>query len=86
MSVRLTLTLTLTSTGGLRRGDRILTVGEKITYRPPRVVAAPLAPLEPGSPVCGVRLVNPNPESVTELVLYPSQVDGLQVVVERDHP
>lgn len=49
-------------------------------------MAAALGPIEPGSPVHGVRLVNPDPDpdSSLELVLYPSQVDGLALVIERD--
>jgi len=44
---------------------------------------AELASIEPGSPVVGVRLENPNPSSEIEYVLYPSQVDGLQMEVQR---
>ena len=76
--------LTVTHAADLQAGDRILSVGATITYRTPREVAAPLAPIEPGSPVLGVRLVNPDPASPLELVLYPSQVDGLALVIERD--
>jgi hypothetical protein len=35
-----------------------------------------------GTPVVGVRLENPNPSSEIEHVLYPSQVDGLQMEVQ----
>ena len=76
--------VTITRAADLRAGDRIVSVAPTITYRPPRTVAAPLGPIEPGSPVHGVRLVNPDPTSTLELVLYPSQVDGLALVIERD--
>ena len=76
--------LTVTLAADLQAGDRIVSVGPTITYRTPREVAAALAPIAPGSPVLGVRLVNPDPASPLELVLYPSQVDGLALVIERD--
>ncbi len=76
--------LTVRQTSALRPGDRIVSVGATITYRPARTVATALGPIEPGSPVHGVRLVNPDPDSLLELVLYPSQVDGLALVIERD--
>lgn len=54
-----------------------------MSNRKPRVVTTELGPIEPGSPVVGVRLENPNPSSEIEHVLYPSQVDGLQMEVQR---
>lgn len=66
----------------LRVGDVILSLGGR-PYRKPRVVTTELGPIEPGSPVVGVRLENPNPSSEIEYVLYPSQVDGLQMEVQR---
>lgn len=80
----MTQRLTVTRAADLRPADRIVSVGPNITYRPPRAVAAALGPIEAGSPVQGVRLVNPDPASPLELVLYPSQVDGLALVIERD--
>lgn len=66
----------------LRVDDVILSlVGHP--YRKPRVVITELGPIEPGSPGVGVRLENPNPSSEIEYVLYPSQVDGLQMEVQR---
>lgn len=41
------------------------------------------SPLEPGHPVEGVRLRNPDPDSPTEWVLYPSQVDGQLIELDR---
>lgn len=79
--------LTLTRAADLRAGDRILSIGSRITYRPARTVVAPLGPIEHGSPVQGVRLINPNAGSPLELVLYPAHIDGQTVTVERDeHP
>jgi hypothetical protein len=75
-------TLTVHRLADLRPGDRILGY-ETVTYRTPRTVAASLAPIEPSSPVLGVRLTNPNPASSIELVLYPSQMDGLAIHIER---
>lgn len=75
--------ITVTTSADLRAGDRIVSVGPAITYRPVREVASALGPIEPGSTVLGVRLVNPDPASALELVLYPSQIDGLALVIER---
>lgn len=71
------------STRDLRTGDRLHRLGEVITYRPARVVAAPLGPIEPGSPVEGVHF-EARPGEVVEFVLYPSQADGLAMHIERD--
>lgn len=42
-----------------------------------------LGPIEPGSPVRGVRVESPNPASGVEWVLYPAQMDGRAMEVER---
>lgn len=75
-------TFTITRLRDLRVGDVILSLDGR-PYRKPRVVTTELGPIEPGSPVVGVRLENPNPSSEIEYVLYPSQVDGLQMEVQR---
>lgn len=61
-------TLTITRLADLRFGDRIKS-WDGNTYT--------------GSPVRGVRLENPNPDSTLEYVLYPSQMDGRGLEVER---
>lgn len=67
----------------LRAGDTLLSLdGRK--YRTPLWVTDPLGPIEPGLPVQGVRVANPNPNSDIEWVFYPSQVDGHTLEVERD--
>lgn len=73
-------TFTITRLRDLRVGDVILSLDGR-PYRKPRVVTTELGSIEPGSPVVGVRLENPNPSSEIEYVLYPSQVDGLQMEV-----
>lgn len=75
-------TLTITRLADLRFGDRIKS-WDGNTYNPPRRVMYELRPIEPGSPVQGVRLENPNPDSTLEYVLYPSQMDGRRLEVER---
>ena len=75
-------TFTITRLRDLRVGDVILSLDGR-PYRKPRVVTTGLGPIEPGSPVVGVRVENPNPSSEIEYVLYPSQVDGLQMEVQR---
>jgi len=75
-------TFTITRLRDLRVGDVILSLDGR-PYRKPRVVTTELGPIEPGSPVVGVRVENPNPSSEIEYVLYPSQVDGLQMEVQR---
>ncbi|CEH05317.1 Protein of unknown function [Propionibacterium freudenreichii] len=75
-------TFTITRLRDLRVGDVILSLDGR-PYRKPRVVTTELGPIEPGSPVVGVCLENPNPSSEIEYVLYPSQVDGLQMEVQR---
>lgn len=66
----------------LRAEDRIVARSGQRYGRPLRVLA-PLGPIESGSPVEGVRVVNPNADSVAEWVLYPSQMDGQQLEVDR---
>lgn len=78
-----TIKLQFSKLSQLRRGDRILSCGQ-VNYAVARVVARELAQLEPGSPVRGVRLEPPYPGTRIEWVLYPSQCDGLSIVVERD--
>lgn len=75
-------TFTITRLRDLRVGDVILSLDGR-PYRKPRVVTTELGSIEPGSPVVGVRVENPNPSSEIEYVLYPSQVDGLQMEVQR---
>ncbi|MGW9114501.1 hypothetical protein [Microbacterium sp. NPDC055683] len=74
--------ITVTRLRDLREGDAILSLDGQ-PYRQPRVVTAELGPITPGSPVQGVRVENPNPSSPIEYVLYPSQVDGRRMEVER---
>lgn len=66
----------------LRAEDRIVARSGRRYGRPLRVLE-PLGPIEPGSPVEGVRVVNPNSDSGAEWVLYPSQMDGQQLEVDR---
>jgi hypothetical protein len=66
----------------LRPGDQITGHGGRPCRRPLRVTAA-LGPIEPGSPVRGVRVESPNPASGVEWVLYPAQMDGRAMDVER---
>lgn len=75
-------TIIITRLADLRVGDAILSLDGTRSPRP-RVVVAELGPLEPGSPVRGVRLQSPNPGSGVEYVLYPSQVAGSRLEVER---
>ncbi|MDN5803014.1 MAG: hypothetical protein L0H26_00245 [Microlunatus sp.] len=66
----------------LRAEDRIVARSGQRYGKPLRVLDA-LGPIEPGSPIQGVRVVNPNPDSLAEWVLYPSQMDGQQLEVDR---
>ena len=76
------ITHTTTRLADLRTGDRITRLGD-ITYRNGgRTVTAPLAPIESGSPVIGVRCGTL--AGGVEFVLYPSQVNGLDITFERD--
>ncbi|PYC99861.1 hypothetical protein B4U78_013940 [Microbacterium esteraromaticum] len=72
----------ITKLADLHAGDRILSWAGR-PYRPARVVAQRLGYIGAGS-VQGVRLVNPHPTSDVEHVLYPSQMDGRRLEVERD--
>lgn len=72
----------VTRLAGLRIGDRILSHGGRV-YRTPLRVIAELGPIEFGSSVRGVRVESPNPASGVEWVLYPSQMDGREMEVER---
>lgn len=74
--------ITVSGLSDLRRGD-VLTALDGTSYRQRLVVCRELAPIEPGSPVQGVRLENPTPESGLEWVLYPSQIDGRALEIER---
>ena len=78
-----TQTITVTRLADLRFGDRIKNWDGR-PYNPPRRVVAELGTITAGSPVQGVRLQNPNPTSPVELVLYPSQMDGRRLEVERE--
>ena len=78
-----TQTITVTRLADLRFGDRIKNWDGR-PYNPPRRVVSELGTIAPGSPVQGVRLQNPNPTSPIELVLYPSQMDGRRLEVERE--
>lgn len=62
--------LTITRREQLRRGDLIQS-WDGNPYKPPRIVVNELALITPGSPVVGVRLLNPRDESELEYVLYP---------------
>ncbi|MGP4968310.1 MULTISPECIES: hypothetical protein [Micrococcaceae] len=74
--------ITIHRLADLRVGDRILSHGGR-AYRTPLRVTSPLGPIEFGSPVRGVRVENPNPSSGVEWVLYPSQMDGRPMEIER---
>jgi len=67
----------------LRVGDRLLSFNGR-AYRTPLRVTDELGPIEPGASVIGVRVESPNPSSGIEWVLYPAQMDGRQMEVERD--
>lgn len=73
---------TITRLSELRTGDVILSLDGR-PYRKPLRVTDALGPIEPGSPVKGVRVESPNPASGIEWVLYPSQLDGHRLEVER---
>ncbi|MDQ4504414.1 hypothetical protein [Sinomonas sp. ASV322] len=75
-------TITVHRLADLRRGDRIIGYDGHV-YVGPRTVASPLGPIEPGSPVHGVRLEAPGGQGVIERVLYPSQMDGRPIEVVR---
>lgn len=73
-------TLTITNLADLRVGDRPISF-EGRRYNRPLTVSAELAPIEPGSPVYGVRLDAPGTD--IEWVLYPAQIDGHELTIER---
>lgn len=72
--------ITVTRLADLRVGDRLVSIGD-ITYRTRPAVTAELGPIEPGSPVRGVRLGTV--AGGIENVRYPSQCDGQTIRVER---
>ena len=74
--------ITINRLADLRIGDRIKS-WDGHAYNPPRIVTTTLGPIEAGSPVQGVRLANPNPDSTLEYVLYPSQMDSRTLGVDR---
>lgn len=76
MSQRIT-----THLADLTFGDRILRIGSISHERKPLTVESPLGPIESGSPVKGVRCGVLS--GGTEMVLYPSQCDGQQIVFDR---
>ncbi|MGL4174180.1 MAG: hypothetical protein ACRCTR_08965 [Actinomycetota bacterium] len=67
----------------LQAGDTLLSLDGR-AYRTPLWATDPLGPIEEGSPVQGVRVANPNPNSDVEWVFHPSQVDSHTLEVERD--
>ena len=73
--------LIITKLADLHAGDRILSWDGR-PYRPARIVAQRLGYIGAGR-VQGVRLVNPHPTGDVEHVLYPSQMDGRRLEVER---
>lgn len=75
-------TIIVTRLAELRIGDHITSCDGK-PYRTPLHVLDELGPIEPGSPVRGVRVESPNPSSGIEWVLYPSQMDGRRMEVDR---
>lgn len=77
--------LTVHALEQLQVGDLIRSHGETI-YHKPLLVAQALAPIATGSPVMGVRVQNRNPSSDIEWVLYPSQMDGYPMTIERQIP
>lgn len=73
--------ITITKLADLRVGDRPISFNGR-RYNRPLTVAAELGPIEPGSPVQGVRLDAPG--AGIEWVFYPSQMDGRALVIERN--
>lgn len=74
--------ITIHRLADLRVGDRILSHGGRAYHTPLRVIR-PLGPIEFGSPVRGARVENTNPSSGIEWVVYPSQMDGRPMEIER---
>lgn len=77
----MTTTNTTRTLSDLRAGDRILSIGSINHTRQPLVADSPLGPIEPGSPVNGVRCGTL--AGGVEMVLYPSQCDGQLITYER---
>lgn len=73
--------MTTKTLSDLNVGDRITNLGTISHERKPLVVSAPLTFLNPGSPLQGVRCGTL--AGGVEMVLYPSQCDGLEIVFER---
>ncbi|MDA3145789.1 hypothetical protein JSO19_00150 [Leucobacter sp. UCMA 4100] len=73
--------ITVTQLAELRVGD-VLTALDGKPYKRPLTVANSLGPIEPGSPVHGVRFVAPVGSEI-EWVFYPSQIDGHTMSVSR---
>lgn len=73
--------MTTKTLSDLNVGDRITNLGTISHERKPLIVSAPLTFITPGSPVRGVRCGIL--AGGTEMVLYPSQCDGLEIVFER---
>lgn len=71
----------LTDLAKLRKGDIVLAVDGK-RRRSPITVESELGPIEPGSPVNGVRFEKVRPDDI-DMVFYPSQVNGLDIEIDR---
>lgn len=65
----------------LRVGDRLISHGG-LRYPQPFQVTAPLGPV-PGSRGRGVRVANPTAEGDPEWIIYPWQMDGQVLEVDR---
>lgn len=72
-------TITVTDLADLRRGDRVLAIGSISHRNKPLEVESSLGPI--AGPVQGVRCGTL--AGGVEMVLYPSQCNGQQIVVER---
>lgn len=69
----------------LRAGDRIIAhSGQR--YPQPLKVTAPLGPVGSAMSGRGVRVHNPTPEGEPEWVLYPWQMDGQVLEIDRPNP
>lgn len=68
----------------LRVGDRLIT-HSGLRYPQPLRVTAPLGPV-PDSHGRGVRVANPTDEGEPEWVIYPWQMDGQVLEVDRPAP
>lgn len=71
----------ITELADLLEGDVITALDGK-PYRKPLTVTAELGPIEPKSPVWGVRL-EPAGGDVIEWVFYPGPMDGRTLTVTR---